>query len=184
MSSRICALLMALAWVIAIGGSAAHAATTQPLLLLRYPTMSKTQVAFEYGGELWEVPRAGGQAHVLASGMDMLTQPIFSPDGSMIAFTGTYDGNTDVYVVPASGGEPRRLTYYPGHNVAVGWTPDGKAILFRSPRFSYSDPDQLFTVPVTGGFPQELPLPMAEQGSYSADGTHLAYVPEFQWEPF
>ena len=184
MSSRICALLMALAWVIAIGGSAAHAATTQPLLLLRYPTMSKTQVAFEYGGELWEVPRAGGQAHVLASGMDMLTQPIFSPDGSMIAFTGTYDGNTDVYVVPASGGEPRRLTYYPGPNVAVGWTPDGKAILFRSRRYSYSDPDQLFTVPVTGGFPQELPLPMAEQGSYSADGTHLAYVPEFQWEPF
>lgn len=185
MSNRTYALLMALACLVVIGcGHAAHAATAQPLLLLRYPTLSKTQIAFEYGGELWEVPRAGGQAHVLASGMDMLTKPIFSPDGSMIAFTGTYDGNTDVYVVPASGGEPRRLTYYPGPNVAVDWTPDGKAVLFRSHRYSYSDPDQLFTVPVAGGFPQELPLPMAEEGSYSADGTHLAYVPEFQWEPF
>ena len=154
------------------------------LLLLRYPTMSKTQIAFEYGGEIWEVPRAGGQAHVLASGMDMLTKPIFSPDGSMIAFTGTYDGNTDVYVVPAAGGQPQRLTYHPGPDVAVGWTPDGKRVLFRSRRYSYSDPNQLYTVPVTGGFPQELPLDMAEEGSYSPDGSHLAYVPNFQWEPF
>ncbi|MDA3913649.1 MAG: hypothetical protein PF446_05610, partial [Oleiagrimonas sp.] len=89
------------------------------LLLLRYPTMSRTRIAFEYGGEIWEMPRAGGQAHVLASGMDMLTKPIFSPNGKMIVFTGTYDNNTDVYVVPADGGQPRRLTYHPGPDVAV-----------------------------------------------------------------
>ena len=172
---------VALMWL--VGTRAAAAASPQPLLL-RYPTMSKTEIAFEYGGELWEVPRAGGAAHVLASGMDMLTMPFFSPDGSMIAFTGTYDGNTDVYVVSATGGVPKRLTYYPGPDVAVGWTPDGRSVLFRSHRYSYSDPDQLYTVPISGGFPQELPLPMAEEGSFSRGGRHLAYVPEFQWEAF
>ncbi len=154
------------------------------LLLLRFPTMSKTQIAFEYGGEIWTVSRKGGQAHRLVTGLDVLTMPIFSPDGSMIAYTGTYDHNTDVYVVPSTGGEPTRLTYHPGPDVAVGWTPDGKDVLFRSRRYTYSDPNQLYTVPVTGGFPQELPLSMAETGSYSPNGSRIAYVPSFQWEPF
>jgi tricorn protease len=164
--------------------SCAVRAAENPLLLLQDPTLSKTQIVFEYGGELWEVPREGGEAHVLASGMDLLGGPIFSPDGSMVAFTGTYDSNTDVYVVRVTGGEPRRLTYHPGPDVAVGWTPDGKRVLFRSKRYSYSDPDQLFTVAATGGFPKELPLPEAETGAYSADGSQIAYVPGFQWEPF
>jgi tricorn protease len=166
--------------------SFAARAADHPLLLMRDPTMSKTQIVFEYGGELWQSPRSGGQAHLLAGGMGLLAGPIFSPDGSMIAFTGTYDSNTDVYVVPASGGEPRRLTYHPGPDVAVGWTPDGKSVLFRSQRYSYSDPgpQQLFTVPVTGGFATVLPLPQAEMGAYSPDGSHIAYVPGYQWEPF
>src|SRR6185312_9835576 len=86
-------------------------------LLLRNPAMSQTQIVFEYGGELWSVPRSGGRAHVLASGMDLLSQPLFSPDGSQIAFTGTYDKNTDVYVIPAAGGQPRRLTYHPDPDI-------------------------------------------------------------------
>jgi tricorn protease len=154
------------------------------MLLLRDPTMSRTQIVFEYGGELWSVPRAGGVAHVLASGIDLLTTPMFSPDGKWIAFSGTFQKNTDVYVVPADGGQPRRLTYYPTPNIAVGWTPDGNSVLFRSHRYSFSDPDQLFTVPLAGGFPTELPLPAAEMGSYSPDGSHIAYVPGFQWEKY
>ena len=153
-------------------------------LLLRLPTMSKTQIVFDYGGELWSVPRSGGEAHVLASGVDLLAAPIFSPDGSRIAFAGTYDKNTDVYVMPAAGGQPRRLTYHPDPDFPVAWTPDGKSVLFRSHRYSYSDPEQLYTVPVTGGFPTELPLPTGEMASYSADGSHMAYVPGFQWEPY
>ena len=86
-------------------------------------------------------------------------------------------------MVPSAGGEPRRLTYHPGPDVAVGWTPDGKEILFRSHRDSATAGNQLFTVPVAGGFPAEMPLPIAEDGSYSPDGSHLAYVPNFQWEP-
>ncbi|HEV3140902.1 MAG TPA: hypothetical protein VGY57_10320, partial [Vicinamibacterales bacterium] len=145
--------------------------------------MSASRIAFEYGGDIWIVPRDGGAAHRLVTGMNLEGAPYFSPDGSMVAFSGNYDGNVDVYVVPASGGEPRRLTYHPGADVAVGWTPDGKDVLFRSPRNSYTDPDRLFTIPVTGGNPKQLPLDMAEEGAFSPDGTHVAYVPTPQWEP-
>ena len=97
----------------------------------------------------------------------------------MVAYTGDYDGNDDVYVVAAAGGEPRRLTYHPGSDVAVGWTPDGRSVLFRTTRSSYSRFEKLYTVPATGGFPTPLRLPMGVEGSYSPDGTHLAYVPRW-----
>ena len=171
--------LLALAIVAAL-----HVSSGNPkLLLLQTPTLSKTQIAFVYGGDIWIVPREGGAAHRLVTGTDLATGPIFSPDGSQVAFSGNYDGNVDAYVVPSTGGNPRRLTYHPGADEAVGWTPDGKDILFRSPRTSPNDPHHLFTVPVAGGLPAQLPLGMAEDGSYSPDGTHIAYVPVFQWEP-
>ncbi|HXH51118.1 MAG TPA: PDZ domain-containing protein [Terriglobia bacterium] len=156
----------------------------QTPLLLQTPTLSKTQIAFAYGGDIWIVDRKGGEARRLVTGIGHESSPIFSPDGQWVAFTGDYDGNTDVYVVPAEGGQPRRLTYHPDPDVAVAWTPDGKSVLFRSHRASYSDPNQFFTVPLTGGLPAEIPLPMAEEGTFSPDGTKLAYVPNFQWEPF
>jgi tricorn protease len=153
-------------------------------LLLQHPTISKTRIVFAYGGDIWIAPRQGGAATRLVAGPGLEGDPIFSPDGSMIAYTGNYEGNLDVFVVPADGGEPRRLTYHPGPDVAVGWTPDSRRVLFRSPRDSYSDPDRLFTIAATGGFPEPLPLDMAESGSFSPDGSHLAYVPISQWEPF
>ena len=152
-------------------------------MLLQSPTLSKTQIAFAFGGDIWIVNRAGGDAHRLVTGTGLLSGPHFSPDGSMVAYTGNYDGNLDVYVVPAEGGEPRRLTYHPGPDVAVGWTPDGKSVLFVSRRFSYADSGQLFTMPIEGAFPSPLPLPQAEDGAYSPDGTHIAYSPYFQVEP-
>jgi tricorn protease len=152
-------------------------------LLLQSPTLSKTQIAFAFGGDIWTVSRSGGEAQRLVTGTGLLGGPHHSPDGSMIAYTGDYDGNLDVYVVDATGGEPRRLTYHPGADVALGWTPDGKSILFRSSRFNYSDSNRLYTVSVEGGFPAEIPLSMAEDGAYSPDGTHLAYSPFYQWEP-
>ena len=160
----------------------ASAKSVEPLLL-RSPALSQNQIAFACGGEIWIVSRDGGNAHRLVTGSDRLDGPIFSPDGTMIAYTGNYHGNDDVYVVSASGGEPQRLTYHPGEDVAIGWTPDGKNVLFTSQRASHSDPRQFFTMPVGGGFPTELPLPMGSAGSYSPDGTHLAYVPIFQSEP-
>src|SRR5438094_7592622 len=159
----------------------AGSAKSQNLLLLRTPSLGKTQIAFAYAGDIWVVGREGGQATRLTTG-GQESGPIFSPDGALIAFTGQYDGNVDVFVIPAAGGEPRRLTYHPAPDVAVAWTPDGKNILFRSNRTSSTDPDTFFTVSVGGGFPTEIPLPMAEEGAYSPDAAKLAYVPNFQWQ--
>lgn len=151
-------------------------AQDSPLLLQR-PSLSKTHIAFNYAGDLWIVEREGGEARQLTTGVGFETGAIFSPDGSQIAFTGQYDGNTDVFTVPATGGVPQRLTWHPGADVAVAWTPDGKNILFKSARASYSGFARFFTVPVTGGFETEVPLPMADDGAYSPDGSKLAYTP-------
>ncbi len=151
--------------------------TGKPLLLQK-PAISRTQVVFSYAGDLWIAARDGGNARQLTTGAGVETDPAFSPDGSLIAFTGEYDGNVDVYVVPAAGGVPKRITYHPGADVVLGWTPDGKNILFRSQRNSYSRFSRLFTIPADGsGLPAELPLPMGDEGSYAADGKHIAYVP-------
>jgi tricorn protease len=146
-------------------------------LLLQKPAVNKTHVAFVYAGDLWTVPRDGGDAVRLTTATGVETDPVYSPDGSKIAFTGEYDGNVDVYVVAATGGVPQRLTWHPAPDGVLGWTPDGNAILFSSPRTSYSRFNELFTVPVAGGFEEKLPLPTGFEGAYSPDGKSLAYVP-------
>jgi tricorn protease len=147
-------------------------------LLLQKPTLSRTSIVFVYAGDLWSVPRTGGEAKRLTAGVGAKTNPKFSPDGSQIAFTGEYDGNVDVFTIPAEGGVPKRVTFHPSPDVVLGWTPDGSRILFTSPRTSFSRFFELFTVaPGAGGIPDKLPLPMGFEGSYSPDGHHLAYVP-------
>jgi tricorn protease len=158
-------------------------AQSDPPLLLRFPTVSKTQIVFNYGGDLWIVGREGGEARRLTAGVGVETLPSFSPDGTMIAFTGEYDGNRDVYVVAATGGVPRRLTFHPADEFVLGWTRDGKNILFASWGNSFRHfEDQLYTVPVEGGFPTKLPIPIGEEAQFSPDGTHLVYVPHLQWQ--
>ncbi len=147
------------------------------LLLFQHPTLSKTHIAFSFAGDLWIVAREGGVATQLTTGIGDELAPIFSPDGMTIAFTGQYDGNYDIFIVPATGGVPKRLTFHPGSDVAVSWMPDGKSILFRSARRSYSRFQRFFTIPADGGFEVEVPLPMAHDGVYSPDGSHLAYMP-------
>ncbi len=149
----------------------------EPPLLLQYPTVSRTHVAFALANDLWIVPREGGDARRLTTGATLATHPVFSPDGSQIAFSGEYEGNLDVYVVPAAGGQPRRLTFHPGPDAAVGWTPDGTRVVFSSSRDQAFRFPRLFTVPAEGGFATALPLPMADDGSFSPDGKRLAYVP-------
>ncbi|MGH7979608.1 MAG: S41 family peptidase, partial [Limisphaerales bacterium] len=167
-----------------IAAASAVAKSFEPLLL-QSPTLSRAQIAFAYGGEIWIVSREGGEAQRLVTGSDRLSGPIFSPDGTLIAYTGNYSGDKDVYVVPAAGGEPRRLTYHPDDDIAIGWTLNGKRVLFASRRASHSDAAQFFTMPLHGTpFATELPLPMGTEGSYSPDETHFAYVPFFQWEPY
>jgi tricorn protease len=123
------------------------------------------------------VGREGGEATRLTTGTGAETDPVFSPDGQQIAFTGEYDGNVDVFVMPASGGIPKRLTWHPAADYVLGWTPDGQRILFASTRTSYARFAELFTVGLEGSFEERVPLPVGFEGAYSPDGKSLAYVP-------
>src|ERR1700735_1383277 len=142
--------------------------------IFQRPALSKDLIVFGYAGDLWSVPRAGGRAVRLTTGVGIETAPVFSPDGTTIAFTGEYDGNTDVFTIPATGGFPFAVTYHPAPDVAVGWSADGKRILFRSTRAASSRYTQLFSVDARGGVATALPLPMAYQGQYSPAGGQIA----------
>src|SRR5438093_10596197 len=154
--------------LLATSAVTSRAAEEAPLLA-HSPTVSKNHVVFAYGGYLWSVPRDGGDARQLTTGGHE-GLPVFSPDGKWIAFTGQYDGNIDVFVIPAEGGEPKRLTCHPGADIADGWTPDGKKVLFHSNRESYADFDRVYTVPVEGGPAEVLPMWRGEAAWFSQIG--------------
>lgn len=156
--------------------------------LLRFPTIHGQRIAFSYAGDLYIVSSGGGVARRLTSHPGYEMFPHFSPDGKWIAFTGQYDGNTEIYVIPAEGGVPRRLTYTATlgrddvsdrmgpNNIVVGWKHDGKHILFRSRMSSFNDfIGQLYLVPLKGGLAEQLPLPRGGFGTYSPDDKKLAY---------
>ncbi len=168
-------------------------AQSQETRLLRFPATYGNQIVFTYAGDLYTVDVSGGVARKLtnAKGFEMFAH--FSPDGSQIAFTANYDGNTEVYLMPAQGDEPKRLTYTATlsrddvsdrmgpNNIVMGWTPDGKNIIYRSRKQSFNSfVGQLFSVPATGGMSFELPLPSGGWCSYSEDGTKLAYNEVFR----
>ena len=154
--------------------------------LLRFPATNGTDIVFSYAGDLFNAPLAGGEARRLTShvGYEMFAK--YSPDGKTIAFTGEYDGNREVYIMPATGGEPVRLTYTSTNsrddlgdrmgpnNIVMAWTPDGKYIVYRN-RTGEGFPGKLWKVSVKGGMPEEIPLPEGGFCSYSPDGKKLAY---------
>lgn len=151
--------------------------------LLRDPDVSETQIVFVHANDLWVTGRDGGRALRLTSGLGGESDPVFSPDGKHVAFTGQYGGNSDVYIVSASGGEPKRLTWHPGQDVVQDWTPDGR-ILFQSSRAG--QPTRLwqfYTVSPDGGLPTQLKVPQAYHGELSADGKWLAYQEIGLWDP-
>src|SRR5580765_2937120 len=168
-----------LALLFALVTSIAGLAQADKPMLFRQPTMNKTDIVFAFAGDLWKVSRSGGTAERLTSGTGTESNPKFSPDGNWIAFTGEYDGNVDVFVIPATGGEPQRITYHPGADTVVGWTPDGKSVVFLSTRGTGMPAPKMYTMPVSGeGLPTELPFPIAGgQAAFSPDGTHIAYMP-------
>ncbi|HWQ31239.1 MAG TPA: S41 family peptidase [Blastocatellia bacterium] len=156
--------------------------------LLRFPDIHGDRVVFTYGGDLWIASTSGGLATRLTAHPGVEVFAKFSPDGQWIAFTGQYDGDEQVYVIPATGGEPKQLTFYPARgpltprwgydNQVYGWTNDGKSVVFRSQRDSWTLPvSNLYTVPVTGGPAERLPMPESGAGDFSPDGTKLVYSP-------
>ncbi len=140
------------------------------------PTVSDRQIAFVYAGDIWIVDRKGGEARKLINQAGEKVTPVFSPDGSQIAFSMNAGGNLDVYVIAAAGGEAKRLTYHPKEDAVAGWTPDGKSVLLRSRRETDST-HQLYTISAQGGFEKQLPLPIAWEGSFSPDAARIAYTP-------
>ena len=159
--------------------------------LLRFPATNGSEVVFSYAGDLYKAPIEGGEAVRLTShvGYEMFAK--YSPDGRTIAFTGQYDGNTEVYSIPAEGGTPVRLTYTATNgrddlgdrmgpnNIVMGWTPDGKNIVYRN-RISDGFDGKLWTIPAAGGMSAELPLPEGGFCCYSPDGSKLAYNRTFR----
>ncbi len=151
--------------------------------VLREPTVSATQVAFAYAGDIWTADRSGGDARRLTSYPGVESNPHFSPDGKLIAFTGEYAGNADVYVVDAAGGEPRRLTWHPGQDLVRGWTPDGQSVVFATDRDNPRlDRTRFWSVAVSGGFEQPLPLPQANHGMVAPDGRRVVVEQVAQWD--
>ena len=146
--------------------------------LLRQPDVSASEIAFVYGGDIWVVSKMGGVAHRLSTPRGEESFPRFSPDGQQIAFTGNYDGNQDIFVMPGSGGLPTRVTHHPDPDRMLDWYPDGKDILFATPMTSENQRfRKLYRVPATGGLPEVLPVPYGEFGAISPDGATLAYTP-------
>jgi tricorn protease len=157
--------------------------------LLSEPAVSERHVAFVYADDLWVADLDGKNVRRLTSDPGAESHPVFSPDGQSIAFSAQYDGNTDVFVVPVAGGSPKRLTSHPSPDIVRGWTPDGSAVLFSSPRAASNNRhSQLFTVPVTGGMPTQLPIPNASEACFSPDGDYVAYCPlndaSAQWKHY
>ena len=152
--------------------------------LLRQPTVSDQLIVFVYANDLWVVNRNGGDAKRLTSAIGAETFPHFSPDGKQIAFTGQYDGNTDVFIIPVEGGEPKRLTWHPSADVVQGWTADGKSVLFRSGREGHpTQTNKFWTIGLEGGLPKALSIPRAAFGEISPNGKHIAYTPITFWDP-
>ncbi len=159
--------------------------------LLRFPDIAGNQLVFCYGGDLWTAPAGGGSAVRLTAHPGLELFPRFSPDGKWIAFTGQYDGDEQVYVIPAGGGVPRQLTFYPARgplaprhgydNQVYGWTPDGASVLFRSMRDAGGGSrTRLYTVAVAGGPERALPMPTAGAGDFSPDAQRMVYSPLFR----
>ncbi len=153
------------------------------------PSVSSSHIVFVYANDLWVADLDGANVTRITSNEGAEFSPNFSPDGKTIAFTGQYDGNTDVFTIPVEGGVPTRLTWHPDADFARGFTPDGMSVLFSSTRESFTGGlPKFYLVPLTGGFPEKLNLPSGVYGSFSSDGKKIAYNPYYnafqQWKNY
>ena len=157
--------------------------TAQNTRLLRQPDLSDQHIVFTYGSDIWVADRDGSDVHRITSTPAVETNPVFSPDGSMIAFSSNRMGGSAVYVVPVSGGNPTRLTWHPSSALVRDWTPDGKHILYASSRGTAPVPyNKLWTVSVAGGPSQKVSEQWGYDASYSPDGSKLALDKMSRWD--
>jgi len=153
-------------------------ASSAETLLLKDPAISDKNIAFTYAGDIWVADKDGKNARRLTTRQAPEARPRFSPDGKSIAFSATYDGNTDIYTIPVAGGQPTRLTYHPGADQIAGWAPDGKNILFMSRREMTSGRSaQAWQISVDGGLPKKIMEAVVQDANWHKDGKLLAYQP-------
>jgi tricorn protease len=183
--SRFAPVLLALFTLLPATAHAQAASAPAPApLLLRFPSLSQEKIAFRYADDIWTVSRNGGEAERLTSNGKVTAGPFYSPDGAWIAYSAHLNGNTDAYIIPASGGVPRRITWHPAGSTVTGWSTDGKELLIASGMASYRHFQRLFRVHADGtGVPEPLPLPSGTEGSFSPDGQSIAYQPFSKWQP-
>ena len=140
-------------------------------LLLRDPDISDNKIAFVYGGDIWVAKKDGSEPIRLTSDPADERDPIFSPDGNILAFTAKYNGNTDVYIIDIDGGQPKRLTWHPGPDIALDWSADGEQVAFSSRReTNHGRSAQLYHVSVNGGLPIKQMEARIFRGTYNASG--------------
>ena len=158
-------------------------AVAEQTRLLRQPSISDSQVAFVYGGDIWITDLSGQNSKRLTSTPAIESQPHFSPDGQRLAFSSNRSGTNSVYVMPSSGGQPNRLSWHASGGSVRGWTPDGQQVLFASVRDTAPRPiNRLWTIPVDGG-PAELVLNQwAFNGAYSGDGKQIVIDRMSRWD--
>ncbi len=169
-------ILAALAGLALAGVAAAQ--TRPNAEMLRFPDVSAEQICFVYANDVWVAPKSGGMAFAVASPSGQESLPRFSPDGKAIAFVGNYEGNRDLYTVTVAGGTAARVTHHPMGEALCDWSADGKQLVFMGSGLAgLTRQSQIFTVPVAGGMPEQLPVPYSGFGAISPDGQWLAYTP-------
>lgn len=157
-------------------GVALTAAAQQETLLIRSPAVSANNLAFVYGGDIWISGKDGSNPRRLTVNPAVEQNPLFSPDGKQIAFTGNYDGNTDVYVISIEGGAPKRVTFHPNEDLLRGWIGNDQLYFTSTRDFRFALSPRLHKVNLDGTGEQPLPMPEAVQGSPSPDGRYWAYI--------
>jgi len=163
-------VLLALAVLAGVAGA-------EPTLLLRQPDVSSDHVVFVYAGDLWLCGHDGQAPYRLTSSAAAESEPVFSPDGSMVAYAASHENNTDVYIIGVDGGQPRRLTWHPRADTPTGWTADGHAVTMVSSRETgHGRSAQLYHVDLAGGLPRRQMEARIFRGAYDADDSHLAYM--------
>lgn len=176
-------LILALVAVVSAAGVPESRGADPGTRLLREPDLSAEHIVFTYGGDVWIADREGGDARRLTSTPAVESNPRFSPDGSTVAFSSNRSGSYAVYVVPAIGGMPERLTWHPSSAFVRGWTPDGEHVLYATSRDTApTGYERLWTVPRGGGPSERLPAPMAHDGSYSGDGARIVIDRISRWD--
>jgi Tol biopolymer transport system component len=190
MSSKI--TVSGVIFCLAVLALSSAATAAEPALWLRYPAISPdgATIIFSYHGDLWRVPSSGGQALQLTVHAAYEFGPVWSPDGSKIAFASNRYGNFDIFVMPAEGGAATRLTFHSAGDFPTSFTPDGASVLFSSSRLDAQSCAQyptgaqpeLYRVSLEGGMPAQVFSTPAIYATWDTAAERLAYSDQKGYE--